>query len=233
MQYSDINALAEKQRHNWGIDNYSPINMVPLILEKQENLTILFSEMPENIYGACSKSEDDLLMIINSIKSHGRQNFTIAHELYHLLFENNYELIVCGDGDDENEIKANKFASSFLMPTPALYEFIEKHDIENWSIENIVRCEQFFQISHRSLLHRLKNEKLISDDEFDDFSIDVSTIARRLGFDTNLYEPSPDNKKFYPLGRIIPLTLNNKGVGETYKNEVMKWCYRSVIVNDL
>ena len=43
--------------------------------------------MPETIYGCCCKTTLDSLIMINSNHSKGIQNVTIAHELYHLLFE--------------------------------------------------------------------------------------------------------------------------------------------------
>ena len=79
--------LALKLRREWGIDNYAPIDIFSLALEKIENLTLKWYEMDGIVSGCCLRSEDDNLILINSRHSKGRQNFTLAHELYHLNFD--------------------------------------------------------------------------------------------------------------------------------------------------
>ena len=57
--------------------------------------------------------------------SKGRQRFTLAHELYHLLFEEDKrDLIICeASNDDDSEIEANIFASYLIMT----YEGLERY----------------------------------------------------------------------------------------------------------
>ena len=72
---------------------------------------------------------EGLIAVRRSIKEAGRKNFTIAHELGHLLLPGHDESIVCRQGEVEawdgktlspQEIEANVFAGELLLPTPVL-----------------------------------------------------------------------------------------------------------------
>ena len=40
-QYPETNQLAESLRRKWGIDNYAPINIFSIVIEKMPNLTLI------------------------------------------------------------------------------------------------------------------------------------------------------------------------------------------------
>ena len=42
--------------------------------------------------------------------------------------------------------------------------------------------------------------------EFDEFGLNIIREADRLGYDTGLYKPSPENQKFSSIGELIRLT---------------------------
>lgn len=201
---------ALKLRREWGIDNYAPVEIYSLTLEKIDNLTLKWVEMNDNISGCCMKSEDDVVILINSDQSKGRQNFTLAHELYHLKFDESQDIQICKlNSKDEVEEKANKFASYFLMPKCALEDYYDRSGIKEWTLKDIVKCEQLFQISHKAMLTRLHEEGYLDDETFEDFSSPTFSIrkyAANLGFDTSLYEKSPESRRNYVLGNLIPLT---------------------------
>ena len=232
--------LALKLRRQWGIDPYAPIDIFPLALEKIDNLTLLWQKMDGTISGCCSKSDDDYLILINSGHSKGRQNFTLAHELYHLKFDESTNPIICAiNSKDETEEKANKFASYFLMPKCALEDYYSRNNIEEWTLKDMVKCEQLFQISHKALITRLHEEEYIDDERFEelkspDFSI--KKYAANLGFDTSLYEVSPESKKNYLLGNLIPLTEKmymEDNISKGYRDEILLNNHRSDLVYNL
>ena len=128
-----LNSLAVELRRDWDLNPYSPIDLFSIVLSKLPDLTILFYPMSDNTSGMCIKningidlnelkdmgdskeqSSEDMVICINSNMSKGRQRFTLAHELYHLLFEEDKRnLIICeASNDDDYEIEANIFASS-------------------------------------------------------------------------------------------------------------------------
>ena len=231
--------LALQLRREWGIDNYAPIDIYSLVSEKIDNLPLAWLEMDGIISGCSLKSEDDFLIIINSIHSKGRQNFTLAHELYHLYFdEANYSYCQI-NSNDAIEKEANMFASYFLMPKCALEDYHFKNKICQWTLKDMVKCEQLFHISHRALLTRLHEENYIDDESFERFrspKFSIRNYAAHLGFDTTLYEKSPKSKRNYVLGNIISLAEKEYQKGEIskgYINEIFLKIFREDLVYDI
>ena len=228
---SEIIFKAESLRRSWDIDNVSPLNILQCVLENVDDLTILWFPMIEEVSGCCSKTGDDKIICLNSKHSKGRQNFTLAHELYHLLFEDEVDSFICNvNSDSESEKNANDFASSLLIPNIALNEFMNRNEIDKWQLKDIVKCEQYFQISHIAMLCKLRREKLISYDKFLSFKPNVKRSAWNLGYDLSLYEPT---KEHYSLGKIIQLSNmaydNGKITGGKY-DEILLNIFRSDMV---
>ena len=238
MKFNECLIQTEKFRRSSSIDNYSPINILILALERFDNLTILLSPMNDNIYGCCAKTDEDYVVIINSNHSKGRQNFTLAHELYHILHESRDEIIFCSstNSNEESEKKANDFASNLLLPNYALYKYQERNNIEKWSMKNIIKCEQYFQISHSAFLTRLKEENLITQEEFENYKSNVKDYAQNLGFDLSLYKPTPKNKQYYTLGNLIPLvekSFENNKISKGLRDEILLYAFRADMIYNL
>lgn len=228
---SEICFKAELLRKSWDIDNSAPLNIIPLALSNIDNLTIVWFPMIDELSGCCAKTDKDNVICINSKHSKGRQNFTLAHELYHLLYEDFKDSFVCNlNSKEESEKNANKFASSFLIPNIALYGFINRNNISKWNLNDIIKCEQYFQISHMAMLCKLRCEKLISYEEFLKFRYGVKKVAWDLGFDLSLYEPT---RQSYCLGKIIPLSnlaYDNKKISGGKYDEILLNIFRSDMV---
>lgn len=200
-------ALSEMLRHEWGMNNIASANINSLIYNNLRNLTILWLPMNTNINGCCSKTKEDTIIFINTNHTIGRQNFTLAHELYHLLYEDIDEFIVCGvKNNNQSERDADNFAATLLIPDSGLYWFRNKNQIEEWSLEDIIKCEQYYQVSHHTMLTRLKNLNWINQKQFDEFNSNIIQKAAKLGYDTSLYKASSENKKYSSIGELIRLT---------------------------
>lgn len=229
----NIENYAMNLRREWGIDLYSPIDIVSLVLEKMDKLTLLWMEIDEEVSGCCSKNDKgDSIILINSSQSIGRQNFTLAHELYHILYGESTQFFCCNSLNNDIEKEADEFASSLLLPKYALWEYKKQHHITEWSIKDIIKCEQFFQISHKNMLYMLRMEEWITFEDFENFKLGVKKEATKLGFSIDLYEPSKENKKFYTLGHLIPFVdkiYNNNKISKGLKNEILIKSFRSDI----
>lgn len=200
-------SLSEILRHEWGMNNIAPANIGSLIYNNLRNLTLLWLPMNRNINGCCSKTKEDKVIFINTNHTIGRQNFTLAHELYHLLYEDIDDFIVCGvKNNSKSEINADNFATTLLIPDSGLYWFKNKNQIEVWSLEDVIKCEQYYQVSHHTMLTRLKKLNWINQKQFDEFKQDIIQKAAKLGYDTNLYKPSPENQKYSAIGQLTRLT---------------------------
>lgn len=192
-------------KRNWGIDEYSPIYMLNLLYYKIPNLTIAWFPMKLSVSGCYFKKDSDSIILVNSSHSRGRQNFTLAHELYHLL-DNKDNFVVCSEKFDETtEIEADKFASNFLLSNRALFDFMESNDIEEWSISDVIKCEQYFRLDHQNFIRRLYSENLIDGNQFAELSFKINDTAASLGYDTSLYESNNKNRQYYSIGHMIPL----------------------------
>lgn len=229
-----INQKAESLRRTWGVDNFSPLDIVSMAMENIDNLTILWFPMEDELSGCCTRFDESKIICINSKHSKGRQNFTIAHELYHLIYEDGKNSFVCNiNSDEESEKNADKFASYMLVPSVALYEFMDKNNVSDWELEDVIKCEQYFQISHTAMLCKLRYEGFIEYKTFSKFKNGVKKQALNLGYDIKLYEGTDE---YYCLGEIIPLSKlayeKNKITGGKY-DEILLNVFRGDIVYNL
>jgi len=206
MNLYQLNQLAMEFRSDIGINHNSPVDLFPLLTNKLRNLTIVFLKMAEEISGACCKLKNQQIIFINAKHPKGRQNFTAAHEIYHLFYEEPAFTICNMNSNDEVEKNANQFASFLLIPITALYNYKKENDITKWNLNNIIDCEQYFQMSHEALLYRLKDIGEISPDEFKSLKGNIKYNAGLRGHDLSLYEPYID--KNYTLGNYVRLVEN-------------------------
>ena len=162
-----------------------------------------------------SKISSDMLIGINSNMSIGRQNFTLAHELYHLLYEENKNNFVICDysSESDSEIEANIFASYLLIPYEGLKRYAKNMNISKWTLDDVIAAEQYYQISHMALLFRLVEQNFITEEESEEFqNVKISHEARIRGFNDDLYYPSPEDRKYFSLGNYV------KSVGKAYSS---------------
>ena len=183
---------AEQIRNRFSEDNRSAIDVFN-IARSIKDLTLVLLPLGDNISGLCIRMERSSLIAVNSACSRGRQNFTMAHELYHYFFSKKDSSNICPMNEDKNsdeEVKANLFASYFLIPRLSLNEKMKDRKAD---IEMIVQLEQYYRVSHAAMLVRLAMEGYIKDKEKDSLQKNVIRSARSLGYSTDLY--LSDNEK--------------------------------------
>ena len=105
----ELNSLALKTRRMWNEDAYSPIDIFAIVNGwKEKKITIIKYPMSDRISGMCTKENHDIIICINSNTSYGRQRFTLAHELYHVLYEENMKRVVCDMSINTNKSVSEK-----------------------------------------------------------------------------------------------------------------------------
>ena len=190
----DLNTKAQELRELLGEDANSPVDIFSLV-NQIEGLTLVFYPLGKNISGMCVKDKEIKLIAINSTMSYGRQRFSLAHELYHLYYDDTSGFNVCSrmlDPKSENEKCADQFASYFLAPYKSLKAAINKEVKEStFSMQHVIALEQYFGMSHLAMFWRLVSEGYLSQEKLDDYSYGVISRARTLGYDDKLYEPTP------------------------------------------
>ena len=187
---SELNNDANTVRKQLGLNNFVQFDLLKKILEKFPNMTIIFRPISEKTSGICINNENIQIICINSTMSFVRQRFTLAHKLYHLLIEKDFKFSFCNDNIDSNndsEKEANIFASFLLISEEALTKYIETNNISNWNLESIINIEQYFQISHETLLNRLKDSNKINKQDFDKYSnVDIINVCKKMNISTKL-----------------------------------------------
>ena len=136
------------------------------------------------------------------------------------------------DDKSNSEKEADQFASYLLMPYDALLEY--EHDKAKWNLEKVIDAEQFFQISHQAMLHRLVYDNLLSNDVADEYkAIKVSVEAARLGYGKELYFPTAKNKQYFTTGeyiRKVEKMAEEELISEGKREELLLDAYRADIV---
>ena len=105
----ELSIKASQIRKKLGEDESSPIDIFALS-QTIDSLTLMFYPLGKNISGACFKNSNSSIIAINSDMSLGRQRFSLAHELYHLFFDEDQSSTICSSkiaGENENEKKAD------------------------------------------------------------------------------------------------------------------------------
>lgn len=206
----DLLKKSQKLRKDIGEDENSAINILQMVFSIK-NLTLIFYPMGENVSGMCVKNGKNNFIAINSDKTVGRQNYSIAHELYHIYFDSNMSSI-CFMNNQKNDIEraADQFASYFLIPPISLEENVERLNAEygKIGIDQVVWLEQYFMVSRQAMLNRLVDEGFISKNEADEMRTNVIASATSRGYMPDLYRPLPQKKKYCVYGHYIEQVNN-------------------------
>ena len=202
----DLNTKAQELRELLGEDANSPVDIFSLV-SQIEGLTLVLHDLGKNISGMCVKDNEIKLIAINSTMSYGRQRFSLAHELYHLYYDDTSGFNVCSkilNSKSENEKCADQFASYFLAPYKSLKAAIKKAAPEgSMSMQEVIALEQYFGMSHLAMFWRLVSEGYLSQDYLDDYSHGVISAARTLGYDEKLYNPTPVDQQSRTYGYYL------------------------------
>ena len=106
--------LAQKFRIELGLSMFEPIS-TKTVLRKLGILT-MYRPLSDNSFGISAKSESGkMFMLVNCNSTRGRQHFTVAHELYHLFYDEKPVPHMCGGSATGVEKDANLFASALLF----------------------------------------------------------------------------------------------------------------------
>lgn len=201
MKQSEINyyaaQAATKFRRRFDLGEADPIQMDSLLI-KLELLTV-FAKMSTSFSGMAARFEKNGFLLINAAQPKGRQIFTIAHELYHLFIQKDFDFEVIadthnGEKKSDNERLADAFAVELLMPEKGIQELLLKQNYldKTIKIDHVIKLEQYFQVSRKSMVYRLSNLGFIpkSENLEVNYFSDVKQSAEIRGYETALYEPT-------------------------------------------
>lgn len=212
----DLNNKALDFRSKNGIGIKDPIPFKALL--NKLKILCVFKPLSEEISGMVGQLSNAKFMLINSNHSIGRQNFTIAHEIFHLYYDKSFKTTIVdytySNGGEEK--KANTFASFLILPDGLIDLLPEQETGKNKiSVQTLVKIEQYYQTSRSALLFRLKHMNLIDDDYILKNSNNVIRQARILGYDSNLYMKGNENVVVGEYASLAKYLYDNDIISES------------------
>jgi len=187
---------ALQTRKEFGISPYSPIDIFKLL--KEADINVIKEPVDSDISGFFLRRGNAELIFINTKRSIGHQNFTAAHEYYHVKYDIDISGRACFVGKfdvrEPNEYKADIFASYLLAPDEAINFHLYRRGIERLNdssitLKDVIDLEHIFGISHAAMLIRLQQMGL-SSEKAAEFKPNVIKNAKSLGYSTSLYQES-------------------------------------------
>ena len=187
----DAELLAVRFRNMIHLPQDAPFH-VKDVLEQLKIITV-FRPLSENSFGFSVKvGRDWRFMMINCNSTLGRQHFTIAHELYHLFYDDNPVPHICSaEGKSPEEQSADMFATSLLLPASGLLAMLPEDYPSTKKLDalTLVKMEQKFKVSHQALVFRLKRLGIITEADIQAYlQIPFRDMASRHGLDTSIYD---------------------------------------------
>ncbi len=161
--YEQIEGIAEGLACQLKLGRY-PARVLEEVLWKTWNV-IVFHVPLESGSGACIRGKGLSAVLLNSDEVWWRRNFSLGHEVFHLVFNN------CrGIADDRVETMGNIFASHLLMPAECINEDFRKIS-DNGSITyfDLMSLAKEFMVSTEALLWRLCRVGIIEKSFVDNF----------------------------------------------------------------
>jgi Zn-dependent peptidase ImmA (M78 family) len=183
--------------------------------------------LESNISGATLKTKKVKVILVNSSKTLGHQNFTIAHELYHCLYDENLVSRACKTERfvrvRGSEQVADIFATYLLMPEDAIFNQLrlrKKLDAK-LTLADIINLEQFFGVSRKAMCWRLEDLKLMNREQSEIWCTNVIQSAASLGKNTDLYMPTNDETIFSDYAEKASEALQRNLITESRYKEIL------------
>jgi len=155
----DAENAAEILRQEWELGK-EPISNLVEMLELRGVKVFLF-EGDDEIDGLAVFTSNGIPIVAVNIKNRSieRIRFTIIHELAHLLIKFAHEIIT---EPKKMEILCHYFSSNILVPTEILLKLIgpKRTYIR---IKELISIKEYYGISIRAIVYRLKDIQVISD----------------------------------------------------------------------
>lgn len=200
LTYKSVAEKASDLVHDWNL-GARPANSLREILEERFHVKIVSYNLRNA--GSALTAEGDFgdIIVLNTMEVYWRQNFSLAHEVFHLLSRNHFPLIEIHLEDTnglsdkpEYEKLADSFASALLMPDREIHSEFKKRLVDNNKIAwiDLAGIATEFGVSTQALLWRLKRlgkfkteqvEHLLATPRFRDIDKSIRTGKKGSGLE--------------------------------------------------
>ncbi|EZP74993.1 hypothetical protein H839_08404 [Parageobacillus genomosp. 1] len=186
-------AIAVRQKY--GLES-GPIRQPVFSFLERENCFVVTIDLGKtSATGMYLRKDDNKLVLIHKKRVLGQQNFTAAHELSHVLFDEDSLMDICYpehyQKKDTKEILADFFAANFLMPEEDIITDCE--NLKYINKKNIVLLSAKYQVSFIAMALRLYTLGFITREDFDKYkkqSTKGKIGARKICEDEGI-DPAP------------------------------------------
>lgn len=160
-------------------------------------------------------------ILVNYDEDIFRQNFTVMHEVGHSIFDfsNQFNVSYYNSDNELMEIRANSFASNFLVPKKQLI----KINKDNLTDDIIIQLCLKLKVNSKVLLISLKESKLITSEEFTNYS--------HIKIDRNQKE-DPELKNVSNKIKIAKTHLLENGLSSFYVSKCFE-AYQKGLISEL
>lgn len=143
------------------------------------------------------------------------QVFAAAHELYHIWYEQNPDVLPSDLLNEQNnkieEKKANRFAAEFLVDEMLLKKEIDLYKIDIKTIKGVLQLCDLFVVPYRTMAKRLREINLISDIELHEYLNEAEDSINKYRKIYSFALRSPDERIM--MDNLIELTVKAYDAG--------------------
>ncbi|SNQ51000.1 putative Zn peptidase [Frankia canadensis] len=180
---------------------------LPALVETAFGADVAVVILDDGFDGLCASSDDAKLIVLGASAIPVRQRFTLAHELGHLLAGDDQDVHLDKDiyerpqEKDSSEMRANAFASAFLMPEGALRETVGRSGL---TVEGFAALACDFKVAPSALAIRLQQLRLIDAGTCDRFrTLTAAKVASIAGRSEEFARGVADASAARPPGLLV------------------------------
>jgi Zn-dependent peptidase ImmA (M78 family) len=215
---------ARRFRQEQGLSDAEPV-AIRSLLAKLDVLAI-FRPLSVDFSGMAMLLDGSRFMLINSVQSIGRQNFSICHELYHLFIQERTKAKISYAGrfpeKDMEELQADWFAAYLLVPPTGLWDNIPPAECtkDRLTVGTFLHLQHLYKCSRMVLLRSLKEEKLITSAGFERLKQEARNQLQAYGY-TNylnkLHQPDDSEARYLigNYGQLAKQLFDDELIGES------------------
>lgn len=166
--YEDADLAGERLAQEWNLGEV-PARRLQIEIEARLNVLLLRLDAPEGVSGAACRIPEFRVAVVNRREPVGRQNYDLAHELFHLLTwdvmppdEEDLDPSLLPPARRKVETLANRFASALLMPGSSVSKlWADRGDQEL----NVWLCTaaDYLEVTAKALYWRLRTLGLVGE----------------------------------------------------------------------
>ena len=229
----EISSLVKKFCSFAGMEyDNNVLNILQIARSSFQKKGYLMLEMPfadDEIGALCYKGDGLGYVVINTSLPEVNVNFAIAHEIYHVFFQENEFISKVEFSDNhyyehEEEYAANLFAGMLLMPEVSFRRMYSKfrEESDGKGFDTMIRLMAYYQVPYMSVLIRCYELNLSENNCISADLLNVSREKMKEKFeelwldDSVLYTPNKDD---YLLIEAVVKKLGKEYIENGYINK--------------